>query len=278
MMRSLYTASSGMQAQQFQMDVIANNLANVNTTGFKKSKVDFQSLLYQNMRQPGNSAMGFFNPTGIEVGNGVRVIGTPVDLEQGYLEETGNSLDLAIEGNGYFMVHLPSGEVGFTRAGNFKLDAEGYLTNAAGYRVLSTKGNVNTTGSSASVAGKALKYIRLDTDTKDINISVDGVITTEKLSGTGAPVLELAYFTNPLGLEAVGGTIFKITGAVGTIIIDQPTTKGLGAVQSGFVEGSNVQIVEEMVKMIMTQRAYEINSKSIQTSDEMMGLTNNLKR
>lgn len=278
MMRSLYTASSGMQAQQFYMDVIANNLANVNTTGFKKSRVEFQSLLYQSVRRPAASEVGFFNPTGIEVGNGVRVIGTPLELESGYLEESSNPLDLAIQGEGYFMVHLPNGEVGYTRAGNFRLDTEGYLTNAAGYRLLSSRGNANPTGGNVSVNGKAMKYIQPDTETDTVNISEDGLVTTEKVDGANAPIIELANFTNPLALESIGGTLFKTNEAVGTITIDQPTKTGLGTVNSGFTEGSNVQIVEEMVKMIMAQRAYEINSKSIQTSDEMMSLTNNLKR
>ncbi|MFY9173727.1 MAG: flagellar basal-body rod protein FlgF [Peptococcia bacterium] len=278
MMRSLYTASSGMQAQQLYMDVIANNLANVNTTGFKKSRVEFQSLLYQSIRQPAYSGIGFFNPTGIEVGNGVRVIGTPIELESGYLEETSNPLNLAIQGDGYFMVHLPNGEVGYTRAGNFRLDTEGYLINAAGYRVLSSKGNANPTGGNVSVAGKSLKYIQPDTDTDEISISEEGIIATEKVDGANGPVIELATFTNPLALESIGGTLFKANEVVGTITLDQPTKNGLGSVHSGFTEGSNVQIVEEMVKMIMAQRAYEINSKSIQTSDDMMSLTNNLKR
>lgn len=277
MMRSLFSASSGMQAQQFYLDVIANNLANVNTTGFKKSRVDFQSLLYQSVRQPVVSEAGFFNPTGIEVGNGVRVVGTPVDLEQGFTEETGNELDLAIEGKGYFMVHLPSGEVGYTRAGSFRLDTEGYLVNAAGYRVLSSNGNASPK-ESVSLEGKSLQYIQPETETNTVNISEDGLVVTELVDGDDAPVIELAYFANPLALESRGGTLFAANEVCGEITIGQPTKDGLGAVHSGFVEGSNVKVVEEMVKMIMAQRAYEINSKSIQTSDDIMGLTNNLKR
>jgi len=277
MMRSLFIASSGMQAQQFYMDVISNNLANVNTTGFKKSRVDFQSLLYQSVRQPAVSEAGFFNPTGIEVGNGVRVVGTPVDLEQGYTQETGNDLDLAIEGKGYFMVQLPSGGVGYTRSGNFKLDTEGYLVNAAGYRVLSSNGNASAEGS-PSAGGKTLQYIQPETETNTVSISENGAVVTELVDGDDAPVIELASFTNPLALESIGGTLFQANEVCGETTIGQPTQEGMGAVQSGFVEGSNVKVVEEMVKMIMAQRAYEINSKSIQTSDEMMGLTNNLKR
>lgn len=277
MMRSLFIASSGMQAQQFYMDVIANNLANVNTTGFKKSGLDFQSLLYQSVRKPVASEAGFFNPTGIEVGNGVRVVGTPVDLEQGSSQETGNDLDLAINGRGYFMVHLPSGEVGYTRSGSFKADSEGFLVNAAGYRLLSSKGNTNPTGS-VTVEGKSLKYIKPDTETNTISISEGGLVTTEKVNGTNSPMLELANFANPLALESMGGTLFTANEVCGKITIAQPTQEGLGTVQSGFIEASNVKVVEEMVKMIMAQRAYEVNSKSIQTSDEMMGLTNNLKR
>jgi len=276
MMRSLFIASSGMQAQQFYMDVIANNLANVNTAGFKKSGLDFQSLLYQSVRKPVASEAGFFNPTGIEVGNGVRVVGTPVDLEQGSSQETGNDLDLAINGRGYFMVHLPSGEVGYTRSGSFKLDSEGFLVNAAGYRVLSSNGNENA--DSVAVEGKSLKYIKPETETQAVSISEDGFVVTELVDGDDAPVIELANFANPLALESMGGTLFTANEVCGKITIGQPTQEGLGAVQSGFIEASNVKVVEEMVKMIMAQRAYEVNSKSIQTSDEMMGLTNNLKR
>ncbi|QNB47031.1 flagellar basal-body rod protein FlgF [Thermanaerosceptrum fracticalcis] len=277
MLRSLYIASSGMQAQQMNLDVISNNLANVNTTGFKKSRVDFQSLLYQSLKSPAASEQGFFNPMGLEIGNGVRVVGTLSDFSGGILQETGNDSDVAIQGKGFFMVALPNGKVGYTRNGAFQIDSQGYLVTSNGYRVLSSKGN-DSTGGSLSVGGKTLKYIKPDTATKTISISEDGIVSTEKVSGASAPILEMANFANPAGLQAVGSTSYVATEVSGEPIIGQPTKDGLGSLIQGFLEGSNVKVVEEMVKMITAQRAYEINSKSIQTSDEMMGITNGLKR
>mgnify|MGYP005853421535 CR=1 FL=1 len=279
MMRSLFIASSGMLAQQMNIDVIANNLANVNTTGFKKSRVDFQSLLYQSIRRPVASENGFFNPTGTEIGCGVRVAGTLSDFEQGIAQETGNDLDLCLEGRGFFMVALPDGRVGFTRDGAFRIDSEGYLVNSSGFRVLSSRGNA-AGGTSLSAGGKTMKYIKPDTDNNTISISMDGTISTEKVAGdsSGAPVLELAVFTNPAALESAGSNIYVANDVCGETTIDQPGNNGMGFVRSGFLEASNVKIVEEMVKMIIAQRAYEINSKSVTTSDEIIGMTNNLKR
>lgn len=277
MMRSLFVASSGMQAQQFNLDVISNNLANTNTNGFKKSRVDFQSLLYQTIRKPAASEQGFFNPTGVEAGSGVRVVTTTLDFEQGILQETGNPMDIAIEGRGYFMVQLPNGQVGYTRNGAFKIDSEGCLVNSNGYRVLSSKGNASATGN-PSLDGKTLKFIKPDTDINEVSIGEDGSIITEKISGSNAPAIELASFANPQGLQSYGSTIFLESEVSGKVTIDQPTMSGQGTLFSSFLEGSNVKIVEEMVKMIIAQRAYEINSKSIQTSDDILGLTNSLKR
>lgn len=276
MIRSLFISSSGMQAQQFNLDVIANNLANVNTTGFKKSRVDFQSLLYQSLRKPVGGTEGFFNPTGVEVGTGVRVVGTLNDFDQGIPQETENPLDLAIEGKGFFMVALPDGNVGYTRGGNFRIDSEGYLVNSDGFKILSSKGNV-AMNESVTVTNKTMKYIKPDTDALTVNFSSDGVITTEK-SLSSLPVLELANFTNPSALESAGATTYIYNDACGKIVIDQPTKSGMGFVRSSFLESSNVKVVEEMVKMIMAQRAYEINSKTIQTADEILSLTNNVKR
>lgn len=279
MMRSLFTASSGMLAQQMNIDVISNNLANVNTAGFKKSRVDFQSLLYQTLKKPVASGEGFFNPSGIEIGNGVRVVGTLKDYSEGMIQETGNPLDICIEGNGFFMVQLPDNSVGYTRAGTFQTDSEGYLVNSSGYRLLSPQGNVWASPSIAA-GGKTLRYIRPETDTNTINISTDGTVSTEKVNGAnaGAPVIELASFRNPAALEAIGATLFTANPAAGAVNIDEPAKSNLGTLQSGFQESSNVKIVEEMVKMIIAQRAYEINSKSIQTSDEILSMTNNLRR
>jgi len=278
MMRSLFIASSGMLAQQMNIDVISNNLANVNTTGFKKSRVDFQSLLYQSIRRPVASENGFFNPTGTEVGSGVRIAGTLSNFEQGIPQETGNDLDLCLEGRGFFMVALPDGRVGFTRDGSFRIDSRGYLVNSSGFPLLSSQGNVSE--GSLTVDGKTMKYIKPDTDNNTITIGMDGAISTEKVAGddSGAPVLEIAVFTNPAALESAGSTIYVANDVCGEITIDQPSKNGMGFVWSGFLEASNVKIVEEMVKTIIAQRAYEINSKSITTSDDIMGMTNNLKR
>jgi len=278
MMRSLFIASSGMQAQQMNVDVISNNLANVNTTGFKKSRVDFQSLLYQSIRKPAGAEGGFFNPTGTEIGNGVRVAGTALDFSQGIINETGNELDLCIDGSGFFMVELPDGRVGYTRAGSLRINNDGYLINANGYPLLSSQGNAGS-GSALTAGGKTLKYIKPDTKENTVTIGPDGTISTEKTSGTsGGPVLELAIFANPSALESVGATTFVANEACGKLTIGKPASGGLGVLQSRFLENSNVVIVEEMVKMIIAQRAYEINSKSLTTSDEILAMTNNLKR
>ncbi|MCR4442627.1 MAG: flagellar basal-body rod protein FlgG [Peptococcaceae bacterium] len=279
MMRALFIASSGMQAQQLNIDVIANNLANVNTIGFKKSRVDFQSLLYQTIRPAVASESGFFNPNGLEVGCGVRAACTINDFSQGNPQETENPLDLCIEGRGFFMVELPGGRVGYTRGGTFRIDSRGYLVNSSGYPLLSSKGNTNAEGS-LQVEGKQMKYIKPDTDTNTVSISLDGIVSTEKVGAdnAAAPVIELATFPNPAALESVGGTTYVANEVCGKAVVGSPADPGMGFLRSGFLESSNVKIVEELVKMIIAQRAYEINSKSIQTSDDIMGLTNNLKR
>jgi flagellar basal-body rod protein FlgG len=276
MIRSLFIASSGMKAQQLHLDVIANNLANVNTTGFKKSRVDFQSLFYESLQRPAAFTEGGFNRFAVQVGTGVRVAATPTEFNSGIIEQTGNDLDLAIEGRGFFMVELPSGEVGFTRNGSFRLDGEGCIVNGDGHRLLSTKGNVSPENS-LSVAGEELSYIKPDTDALTVSIGTDGTILTEK-DISDPPVLTLAWFTNPGGLQAVGSTTYTATVACGESKVAQAGTESLGLIRAGFLEESNVQIVDEMVRMIIAQRAYEISSKSIQTSDDMMGITNNLKR
>lgn len=277
MIRALSISSSGMQTQQFQLDVIANNLANVNTTGFKKSRVDFQSLLYQSIRKPIGGSDGFFNPTGVEVGSGVRVVGTMTNFEQGITQETESLLDVAIEGKGFFMVHLPDGNVGYTRGGNFRIDSEGFLVNSDGFKVLSSQGNENVTNNPVSVQNKTMKYIRPETDNLEVYISSDGMITTEKTVAT-PPIMELANFTNPSALQSAGATTYIYNDACGATLIAQPANNGMGFVRAGFLESSNVKVVDEMVKMIMAQRAYEINTKSIQTADEMMSMTNALRR
>ncbi len=276
MNRSLSIASSGMKAQQLNLDIISNNLANVNTTGFKKSQADFQSLFYQSLQRPVVSPESGLNRFGVEVGTGVKVAATKTIFGDGILEQTGNDLDLAIEGRGFFMVELPNGEVGFTRGGSFRIDGQGFIVNPDGCRILSTQGNASPENS-LSLGGEELRYLQPDTEELTVNIATDGTITTEK-EISSPPVLELAYFTNPGGLEAVGSTTYVASDACGEVLVGQPAAEGFGVIRSSFLEESNVQIVDEMVKMIMAQRAYEIGSKAIQTSDEMMGLTNNLKR
>lgn len=277
MIRSLFSSSSGMRAQQVNLDVISNNLANVNTTGYKKNRVDFAALFSQTLRQPTVSTANGLNNFAVEVGNGVQVAATRTAFEDGILQETNNDLDVAIEGKGFFMVHLPNGEIGFTRAGAFRLDSEGFLVTANGCRLLSPKGNASPE-KTASLAGQDLKYIQPDTDSQVVYIAPNGSVGTEK-ENSNPPVIELVTFANPEGLQAIGSTNYALSVVCGEMVIGQPAENaGLGMLRAGFLEASNVSIVDEMVKMIMAQRAYEINSKSIQTSDEMMGIINNLKR
>ena len=260
MIRSLYSASSGMKSQQFQLDTIANNLANVNTTGFKKNRVDFQDLLYQQLQVPTAQ-----KPLGMDVGSGVRVAATLTNFEQGILQETGNSLDVAIEGKGFFKVALPNGSIGYTRNGSFRQDEEGNIINSDGYKVLN-QGN---------------SEIQLPAGTREIQISPNGEIFAV-IDGSDTPqsagILGLASFANPAGLEKLGGSVYLPTGASGNPQEGTAGEQGFGLIRQSFLEGSNVQIVEEMVKMITAQRTYELNSKMIQTTDEIMGLTNNLRR
>lgn len=260
MIRSLYSASSGMKSQQFQLDTIANNLANVNTTGFKKNRVDFQDLLYQQLRVPTEQ-----KPTGMDVGTGVRVSATLGDFQQGILQETGNDLDVAIEGKGFFKVQLPNESIGYTRNGAFRQDQEGYIVNSDGYRVLDDSDS----------------EIEIPEGTREIQIDERGGVYAI-VEGNDTPqqvgVFGLASFVNPAGLEKLGGSIYLPTTASGEPQEGTAGTDGFGLIRQKFVEGSNVQVVEEMVKMITAQRAYELNSKMIQTTDEIMGLTNNLKR
>jgi flagellar basal-body rod protein FlgG len=233
--------------------------------------------MYQQLRESSGNEQGFTSPLGYDVGNGVRVVGTLTDFGQGVTQETGNTSDVAIEGKGFFMVHLPSGQVGFTRNGAFTIDKNGYLVNSDGYKVLSSQGNDSTGIIGVSVGSKSMKYVKPDTASNTISISEDGYITTEKAIAS-PPILELANFANPSGLSPLGGSIYLDTAASGVAACGQPTQLGVGALKQGFLEGSNVKVVEEMVKMIIAQRAYEINSKSIQASDDMMSMTNSIKR
>jgi flagellar basal-body rod protein FlgG len=262
MLRSLFTAATGMEAQQLNIDVIANNLANVNTVGFKKSRADFQELFYQDLKTPGaTSAEGSEIPSGIELGLGVRPVAVQKLFLQGDFANTGNSLDLVIEGDGFFQIMTPDGTIAYTRAGAFKLDSEGRIVNSDGYPLEPN--------------------ITIPTDTLSITAGSDGKITVLQAGSTTPSEIgqiELARFINPGGLKANGRNLFTLTASSGDPLLGTPGTEGFGTINQGFLELSNVNIVEEMVNMIISQRAYEVNSKAIQTSDEMLQITNNLKR
>ena len=262
MLRSLFISASGMEAQRLNLDVIANNLANANTVGFKKSRADFQDLMYQNLRTPGaTSAEGLQIPSGIMIGLGVRPIAVQKLFTQGDFVQTGNSLDMVIEGDGFFQISLPDGTIAYTRAGAFKLDSEGRIVNSDGY--LLEPG------------------ITVPANTLNITIGSDGKVTVLQ-AGSSTPVeigqIEIAKFANPAGLMAIGKNLFLQTDSSGEAITGIPGSEGMGTIAQGFLELSNVNIVEEMVNMIISQRAYEINSKAIQASDEMLQTINNLKR
>jgi flagellar basal-body rod protein FlgG len=262
MMRSLFIAATGMEAQKLNIDVISNNLANVNTTGFKKSRADFQDLLYQTIRMPGaTSAEGSQIPSGIQVGMGVKPVAVQKIFQQGDFVQTGNNLDMVIEGDGFFQILLPDGTTAYTRSGAFKLDSEGRIVNSDGYPL--EPGITipsNTTGISISADGR-------------VSVTQPGVATPTQIGQ-----IELANFINPGGLNALGKNLFQQTASSGDPTTGNPATNGLGSVTQGFIELSNVNIVEEMVNMIASQRAYEINSKSIQASDQMLQVANSLRQ
>ena len=280
MMRSLFIAASGLKVQQVNMDIIANNLSNVNTTGFLKSRPDFQSLIYQQLRQPAYGTEGFFNPTSKEVGHGVRIVGTLYDFSQGSPQETGNVTDLCILGEGFFAVQLPNGSVGYTRDSAMKIDREGYFVNSNGYRLLSTNGNATASGTaSVTIGGKTLKHLRVDPkETPTLIINEEGYIATDSISMNSKIGISLVRFANQEALTSYGNNILQHNDACGDIYLGMPGQDNFGGLYSGFLEASNVKIADEMVNMIICQRAYEINTKAVQTSDEIMGYTNQLKR
>jgi flagellar basal-body rod protein FlgG len=264
MMRSLWTAASGMTGQQFNIDTISNNLSNVNTTGFKQNRADFEDLLYQTTRVAGTPATEItVVPTPTQVGHGVKVAATQKIHTQGSLQSTGNVSDLAVEGEGFFRVLLYDGSYGYTRDGSFKIDSNGQLVTSNGYRVMPEV--VLPEG-----------FVR-----DSLTVSQDGRITV-KIAGSDDPIevgqMELYRFVNPTGLNAIGENLFKVTNASGGAIPGRPGFDGMGKTIHKFLEMSNVSVVKEMVNMIVAQRAYELNSKAIQTSDTMLGIANNLKR
>ncbi|MCE5311901.1 MAG: flagellar basal-body rod protein FlgG [Nitrospiraceae bacterium] len=262
MIRSLFTAATGMHAQQLNVDVISNNLANVNTVGFKRSRADFQDLLYQNLRNPGApSAEGVQIPVGIQVGLGVKPASVQKLFTQGDFLNTGNNLDMVIEGDGFFQVTMPDGTISYTRAGSFKLDKDGRIVNPDGYPMEPA--------------------ISVPSDATNITIGTDGKITVLQ-AGNTTPVeigtIELARFINPAGLLAVGKNLFTVTDASGDAITGTPGTEGRGTINQGILESSNVNVVEELANLIIAQRAFDLNSKAVQTSDEMLQTVAALRR
>ncbi|MDP2025151.1 flagellar basal-body rod protein FlgG [Sulfuriferula sp.] len=254
MIRSLWIAKTGLDAQQTQMDVIANNLANVSTSGFKRSRAVFEDLLYQTMRQPGaQSSQQTQLPSGLQLGTGVRPVATERIFTQGNLQQTGNDKDVAIQGSGFFQVLLPDGTTAYTRDGSFQSDSQGQLVTSSGYVVQPA--------------------ITIPANTQSITIGRDGTVSVTQ-AGSVAPVqvgsLQLATFINPAGLEAKGENLYVETAASGTANTNTPGSNGAGLLNQGYVETSNVNVAEELVNMIQTQRAYEINSKAITTSDQML--------
>ncbi len=254
MMRSLWISKTGLDAQQTQLDVVSNNLANVSTTGFKRQRGVFEDLLYQTLRQPGaQSSQQTTIPTGLQIGTGVRAVATSRIFAQGNLNQTNNSMDVAINGQGFFQVLMPDGATAYTRDGAFQVDAQGQIVTANGYPLQpSLTVPANSTG---------------------VSIGQDGIVSV-RVPGQTAPqsvgTIQLANFINPAGLQAMGGNLFGETAASGTANVGAPGANGAGLVSQGYLETSNVNIVEELVNMIQTQRAYEINSKAIQTSDQML--------
>ncbi len=264
MMRSLWTAASGMTGQQFNIDTISNNLANVNTTGFKQMRADFEDLIYQTSRIAGTPATELTTvPTGIQVGHGVKVAATQKVFTQGALKSTGNVSDMAIQGDGFFRVLLLDGSYGYTRDGSFKIDSKGQIVNSNGYKLMPEV------------------VLPQNFIPESLTISQDGRVGV-KVAGSNTPVqvaqLELYRFVNPAGLQAIGQNNLKVTNGSGPAIGGRPGFNGMGQVNQKFLEMSNVSVVTEMVNMIVAQRAYELNSKAIQTSDTMLGIANNLKR
>ena len=254
MNRSLYIAATGMNAQQAQMDVISNNLANVSTTGFKGSRAVFQDLVYQTLRQPGaNSTQETELPSGAQVGTGVQQVATERLYTQGNLQQTGNSKDVAINGNGFFQVQMPDGTTAYTRDGSFQTNAQGQLVTASGYPVVPA--------------------ITIPNNATSMTIGTDGTVTiTQAGSSTNQTIgtIQLATFINPAGLESKGENLMAETASSGAPNVATPGVNGAGKLQQGYVEASNVNVVQELVNMIETQRAYEINSKAVQTSDQML--------
>jgi flagellar basal-body rod protein FlgG len=260
MLRALYSAAAGMEAQQMNLDVISNNLANVSTTGFKRSKIEFEDLLYQTTKAPGtDQGAGNQLPTGVQIGHGSKVVSTSRVFTNGEMTETGEQLDVAINGDGFFQVQMPDGTMAYTRAGSFKTDSSG--------RIMTSDGLPVNSGFQA-----------VPTGVTNITISPTGNVTYTTASGTTTFQIQLSRFISPGGLQSLGRNLYSETVASGTPELGVPGENGYGSLEQGQLEMSNVQVVEEMVNLIMAQRAYEVNSKAVQAADEMLQEGNNLKR
>ena len=262
MMRALYTATTGMLGQQLQIDVTSNNISNVNTFGYRKERAEFADLFHQVLQYAGSSTSETtLSPTGIEVGLGVRPTSVQKIFSQGNFKETENNLDIAITGNGFFQIELPDGTIAYTCDGSFKLDDEGNVVNSQGYLLVPN--------------------ITIPDDATQVNIGTDGTVTVVQGNETEVNELgqiETVNFINPAGLHALGDNLYLNTNASGDPIVGTPGLNGFGQLRQGFVETSNVKLVEEMTDLIVGQRAYEANSKSIQTADSMLQIVNQLKR
>jgi len=262
MMRSLWTAATGMAAQNMNVDVIANNLANVNTAGFKRGRANFQDLMYQQIKAPGAeaSAAGTQLPSGIQIGLGVQTASVSQNFSEGSFQQTSNKLDLAIKGRGFFQVLMPSGDLAYTRAGAFSVDAQGQMVSADGNIIQPA--------------------ITIPADVLSINVAEDGTVSVEQPGSTSTVIgqIQLVDFINPGGLTMLGSSMFQTSNASGEPITGNPGTNGLGGIGQGMLEMSNVNMVEEMVNLIAGQRAYEMNSKAIQAADEMLQTANSIRR
>lgn len=258
--RSLWIAKTGLDGQQTRLSVISNNLANVNTNGYKRSNPVFEDLVYQNMRQVGSqSSQNTQLPSGLYLGTGVRIVATEKQHDQGNLVKTDGNLDVAIEGRGFFQVLMPEGDTAYTRDGSFQVDSQGQIVTANGYVVQPA--------------------ITIPADAQGVSIGADGsvqVSTPGSSTPTNVGTIQLADFVNPVGLQPIGKNMFVESAASGSPQVGDPGTSGLGNVAQGFVETSNVNVVEELVNMIEAQRAYEMNAKAIQASDQMMRFVTNL--
>jgi flagellar basal-body rod protein FlgG len=261
MIRALWTSASGMEAQQMNLDVIANNLANVNTSGFKKSSIQFSEMMYDTNQSPGSSStQSSTTPTGVQVGYGSKPVATERNFTQGNLQQTGNTYDVAIQGQGFYKVTLPDGTNAYTRDGSFIVNADGQLVTNQGYLVTGVG--------------------QIDPKATNVSVGSDGTISaTVNNAVVKISPITISNFPNPEGLSSLGSNLYQETAASGNAVDGQtPGQNGMGTLAQGYIETSNVQVVEEMVNMIQAQRAYEINSKAIQTADQMMGMANSLRQ